>query len=98
MIKQSITFYSHSDSKIVINESDIGDVFESIYTAIISDIQKSLGICSGWIIDLVVEHNINISKYHPLTDSNYIKLPKELDHQRKSSIKIQNIDDNYCFK
>ena len=32
---------------------------------------------SGWIIDSVIDHNINISKYNPLAGSSYIKLPKE---------------------
>ena len=45
------TFYSQSKSEILINESDIDDVFESIYTTIISKIQKYLRKGSGWIID-----------------------------------------------
>ena len=45
--------------------------------------QKYIGQGSGWIIDSVIDHNINISKYNPLADSSYIKLPKELDHPRK---------------
>ena len=35
------TFYSHSKAETIINESDIDDVFESIYTTVISNIQKS---------------------------------------------------------
>ena len=37
------TFYSNSKAETIINESDIDDVFESIYSTIISNIQKSLG-------------------------------------------------------
>ena len=44
-------FYSSSKAEIIINESDIDDVFRSIYTTIITNIQKSLGKGSGWIID-----------------------------------------------
>ena len=36
------TFYSHSEAETIINESDIDDVFKSIYTTVISNIQKSL--------------------------------------------------------
>ena len=36
-------FYSNSKAEIIINESDIDYVFESIYTTIISNIQKSFG-------------------------------------------------------
>ena len=90
-------FYLSSKAEIIINESDIDDVFQSIYTTIIKNIQKSLGKGSGWIIDSVIDRTINISKYNPLAGSSYIKLPKELDHPRKESINIQNIDDNECF-
>ena len=45
-----------------------------------------------------MEHNIDISKYNFLTGSSYLKLPKELDHLRKVSISLQNIDDNEWFQ
>ena len=67
-------------SPFIINESDRDNVFESIYTTVISKIQKYLGKGLGWIIDSVIDHTINISNYNPLDDSSYIKLPKELDH------------------
>ena len=41
------TFYSNSKTEAIINESDIDDVFESIYSIIISNIQKYLGQGSG---------------------------------------------------
>ena len=46
-----------------------------------------------WIIDSVVDHTINISKYNPLAGSSYIKLPKELNYPRKGLINVQNIDE-----
>ena len=57
------TFYLRSRAETITNEGDIGDVFESIYITIISNIQKSLGQGSGWITDSVINHSINISKY-----------------------------------
>ena len=45
------TFCLHSKGETIINENDIHDVFQSIYTTIISNLQKSLGKISGWIID-----------------------------------------------
>ena len=41
------TFYSSSKAEIVINDSNIDNVFQSIYTTIISNIQKSLEKGSG---------------------------------------------------
>ena len=60
------TFYSNSKAETIINKSNIDDVFESMYTIIISQIQRSLGKSSGWITDLVINHNISISKYNLL--------------------------------
>ena len=87
------TFYFNWKTGTIINERDIDDVFENFCSTIISKIQKSLGRGSDWIIDLVIDHNINI-----LFSSSYMKLPKELDHPRKGLINIQNIDGNECFK
>ena len=62
-IKQNMTtFYSHSKAEKFINESDIDDVFESIYIIIISNIQKCLEKGSGWIMNLTIDHKVNISK------------------------------------
>ena len=92
------TFYSNSDAELIINESDIDDVFQSIYSKKISKMQKSLGKRSGWVIDSVIDHTISISRYNPLAGSSYIKLPKELDQPKKGLFNIQNTDDNVCFK
>ena len=77
------TFYSSSKAEIIVNESDIDIVFQSVYTTITSNIHKSLGKGSGWIIDSIIDHTSSISKYNPLTGSNYIKLPNEYHHPRE---------------
>ena len=61
---------------MIISESDIDHVFRSIYTTVISSIQKALGKGSGWVIDSVIDYTISNSKYNPLAGSSYIKLPK----------------------
>ena len=61
-------------------------------------IQKSFGKGSDQIIDSVIDHTINISRYNPLAGRSYIKLPKKLYHPRKKLNNTQNIDDNECFK
>ena len=85
------TLYLNSKAETIINESYIDNEFKSIYSTIISNIHKFLQQDSGWIIDLVIDHDVSISKYNPLADSSYIKLPK-IDHPRKGLINIQNID------
>ena len=95
---KSDNFYSSSKAGIIMNESDIDDEFESIYSTIISKIQKLLGKGSNWIIDSVIDHTISISKYNHLAGSSYMKLPEELNHPRKGLINIQNIDNSEFFK
>ena len=69
-------FYSSSKAEIIINESDIDNAFQLIFTTIMQSIQKSLLKDSGWIIVSVIGHTIDISKYNPLAGSSYIKLSK----------------------
>ena len=65
------TSYSNSKAETIINKSGIDDVFETMYTTVISNIQNVLGKASGCIVDSVVCHNIYISKYTPLGGGNY---------------------------
>ena len=69
-------FYSSSKGEIIINESDIENVFKSVYTTIITNIQKCLRKGSSWIIESGIDHTTRVSKYNPLVGSSYIKLPK----------------------
>ena len=75
-------FYLNSKAGMIINEIDIDDVFKSIYTTIMSNIQKCLVKSLGWIIDSVINHNISVSKYNPLAGSKYIKVLKDFDNPR----------------
>ena len=64
------TFYSSSKAKIVINESDIDGVFQSIYTTvIISNTQKSLRKDPALIIDSVTDDAISISTDNPIEEA-----------------------------
>ena len=91
------TFYSNAKEEIVINESDIDGVFQSIHITVISVIQKSLGKGSGWIIDSIIGHTISISKYNPLPGSSY-EITKRIRPSKKILINIQDVDDNKFFK
>ena len=76
-------FYLNSKAETIINQNDIDGVFESVYTIIISNIQKSIRNGLGWIVDSVIDHSIDISNGKPLAGSSYTKLPNELDHPRR---------------
>ena len=96
----SIKQYNNSKGYSIINESDTDDVFQSIYTTIVFNKQKYHGVGLGCIIDSVVSHLINISKYNPLAGSSSIKLQLHLELYclNKGLTNIQNINDNGCFK
>ena len=81
LLRQHLLFELKSRKNI--NESDINDVFKSIYSTIISNIKKSPENASGWITDsviIIIIIIIVISKYYFLAGSSYIKLLKELNH------------------
>ena len=58
-------------AEIIVNESDIDDIFEAIYVTIISN-KKVLGKGSSSIIDSNIDHAI-FSKHNHLAGGNYIK-------------------------
>ena len=49
-------FYSRSKAEIIVNESDIENVFESIYSTVTSNVQKSLGKVQArlWIQSFII--------------------------------------------
>ena len=51
---------------------------------------------SGWIVESIKSHYINISTYRPLSGSSYVKLPAELRSAREGLISINN-EDQKCF-
>ena len=52
---------------------------------------------SGWTINSVDNHYLNIVKYEPMKGSSYIQLPTELRNSAKGLINIKN-DDHECFR
>ena len=45
---------------------------------------------SGWVVEEVQHHYVNIVKYVPLRGSSYIPLPKELRNSMYGLINLQN--------
>ena len=65
-------------------------MFKSIYTSVVSIMQKDW----GWIIHSAINHNISILNYSPLPGNSSVKLNKKLDPPWKGLIHIQIIDVN----
>lgn len=76
-------------------ENDITEKqLESQYEILNND--EWLSECSGWEIDSIDKHYININIYQPLKGGTYIDLPFELKHPMKGLINVKNEDDK-CF-
>ena len=90
------TFYWNSKAETTINGSNIDNAFKSVYSAIISNIQKSLGKGLGCIIDLALDHIIVISKKQPLTWQQLYQITKRVRQYKKSLVNIQIVHDTEC--
>ena len=64
---------------------------------ILNVINKWVSEGSGWVIDRIDNHYINVTTYKPLNGSSYIELPMELRNPKKGLINIKNGDDE-CFR
>ena len=64
---------------------------------ILNVIDKWVSEGSGWVIDLIDSHYINVTLYKPLNGSSYMELPTELRNPKKGLINIKNKDDE-CFR
>ena len=64
---------------------------------ILNVIDKWVSEGSGWVIDRIDSHYINVTTYTYLHGSSYIELPMELKNSKKGLINIRNKDDK-CFR
>ena len=90
------TAYFNSKTKTLINENEINEVLQTSRQEIMKAIGQWISEGSGWTIQSVDGHYINLTKYEPLKGSSYIELPIELRNSAKGLINLQNKDD-CCF-
>ena len=64
---------------------------------ILNVIDKWVSEGSGWVIDQIDSHYLNVTLYKPLNGSSYMELPTELRKPKKGLINIKNKDDE-CFR
>ena len=98
MIKQFIKPHTfNSKPQIIINNTEIHESLQSSKDQILNMIAKWISEGSGWTIESVDNHYLNIVQYQPMKGSSYIELPQELKHHRKGLIirkmKIMNVSD-----
>ena len=90
------TFFS-GKAKTIIKPNDIEPELNISRQEILNVIDKWVSEGSGWVIDRIDSHYINITLYKPLNGSSYIELPTELRNSRKGLINMKN-EDKECFR
>ena len=91
------TAYFNSKPQIIINNTEILESLQLSKQQILNMIAQWISEGSGWTIESVDNHYLNIVQYQPMKGSSYIKLPQELKHHRKGLINMKN-EDNECFR
>ena len=87
--------YFNSTTDLIINETDIKLAIQASQQQILNKIAQWISEGSGWTIQSIENHYINIVNYSPLKGSSYIKLPQEL--KNRGLINLQN-EDNECLR
>ena len=91
------TTYFNSKPQIIINNTEIPESLQLSKQKILNMIAQWISEGSGWTIESVDNHYLNIVQYQPIKGSSYIELPQELKHHRKGLINMKN-KDNECFR
>ena len=91
------TAFFNGKAKTITKVSDIEHELNMSRQDILNMIDKWVSEGSGWVIDRIDSHYINVTTYTPLHGSNYIELPTELKNPKKGLINIKNKDDE-CLR
>ena len=93
----SKTAYFNSTPQTIINHVDITDSSQLSEKQILNKVAQWILEGSGWTVQSVDGHYLNIVIHEPLKGSSYIQLPKELQNSKKVLINMKN-KDNECFR
>ena len=91
------TAFFNGKAKTITKANDIEHELSMSRQEILNVIDKWVSEGSGWVIDRIDSHYINVTTYTHLHGSSYIELPTELRNPKKGLINIKN-KDNECFR
>ena len=89
--------YFNSKPQTIINHTEINEALQMSKQNILNQISQWISEGSGWTVQSVDSHYLNIVKYKPMKGSSYIQLPSELRNSAKGLINMKN-EDNECFR
>ena len=94
IIKQEFAF--HSSIKLILENTDVSDVYDEMAEEIEESIQKVENAeGSGWVFLEIKNLTLYTAKWDPLNAGSYIDLPANLEN-KKAIINMKNQDDK-CF-
>ena len=91
------TAFFNGKAKTITKVDDIEPELNMSRQEILNVIDKWVSEGSGWVIDRIDSHYLNVTLYKPLNGSSYIELPAELRNSKKGLINIKNKDEE-CFR
>ena len=91
------TAFFNGKAKTITKPNGIEPKLSMSRQEILNVIDKWVSEGSGWVIDRIVSHYINVTLYKPLNGSSYIELPTELRNSKKGLINMKN-EDEECFR
>ena len=91
------TAYFNSTPQTIINQIEINEALQMSKQNILNQISQWISEGSGWTVQSVDSHYLNIVQYKPMKGSSYIQLPSKLRNSAKGLINMKN-EDNECFR
>ena len=91
------TAFFNGKAKTITKVDDIEPELNMSRQEILNTIDKWVSEGSGWVIDRIDSHYLNVTLYKPLNGSSYIELPLELRNSKKGLINMKNKDEE-CFR
>ena len=92
--EKNVFFNSKVD--LILNNTNIQASLQISKQHILNIISQWVSEGSGWTVESIESHHLNIANYSPLKGSSYIELPPEIKNP-KSLINMKN-EDNECFR
>ena len=89
------TAFFDDKAKTITKVDDIEPELNMSRQEILNTIDKWVSEGSGWVIDRIDSHYLNVTLYKPLNGSSYIELPLELRNSKKGLINMKNKDEEY---
>ena len=89
-------FAFHSAIKLILENTDVEEVFNEMIDEIETAIQRTESAqSSGWYLESIINITLHTAKWDPLNAGSYIDLPLNLKN-KKANINMKNQDDK-CF-